>query len=196
MPTEHESELAERYAQALFNVARDSGRLDEYLTQARTLSRIVSQTPHLLPFLTAPHIDEEKKFAFLQRTLGDYLSPYLFRLVKVLTTYNRADSLLDVLDEFENFVDRSRGIFEAFICTAKSLDELQKSLLHSALEKFFSAKLKIGFRVEPHLIGGIIFQCEDTMIDASLRGELNRLKYRLEKTSLARFESTISEKDT
>jgi F-type H+-transporting ATPase subunit delta len=185
MPTEIESEVAQRYAQALFEVSHESGRLDDDLAQARLLRYLVSHARDFLDFLSAPHIDAHKKFDFIQRTLGTRLSTTMIRLIEILTREGRITVLPEVLEEFGDLVDISRGIRDALVRTAFALDDAEKARLKATLEQFFTAKLRIQYIVEPELIGGIIYQSEDTMIDASIRGELSRLKAQLEQASLA-----------
>jgi F-type H+-transporting ATPase subunit delta len=190
MPTEVESEIAQRYAQALFNVSRERGRLKEHLAELDVLHHVVTESRDFLAFLSAPHIDRRTKLEFLRRTLGTRFSPATMRLIEVLVDYDRITALLDIVGEFGNLVDRWRGIREAVVRTATALDESQKRRVQDTLERLLSAKLKIEFSIDADLIGGIIVQADDKMIDASVRGELNRLKYQLEQTSLASAEVT------
>jgi F-type H+-transporting ATPase subunit delta len=184
MPTEIESEIAHRYAQALFDVARDTGRLDEHLTQLLVLRDLVAHTPEFLQFLSAPHIDQRRKIQLLRRTLGTRFLPTTLRFVEVLTSSGRVSVITNVIEAFEKLVDRWRGVRDAVVRTAVALDDAQRQQVQFALESLLRARLKIGFLVDPELIGGIIVQSEDTMIDGSVRGELQRLKYQLEKASL------------
>jgi F-type H+-transporting ATPase subunit delta len=185
MHTEYESELAERYAEALHKVAQKTGTVDQLASEAHALQGIVNRTGRLVEFLNAPHIADSEKVNVINRTLSRAISEPLQNLVKMLTLQNKATYLVDILDKFLLIVEHSRGIYKASILTAKPLEDELKIRLKDALEKFCGIKLDLSFHVEPEIIGGVVYHYEDRMIDASFRSELNRLKYLLETTSLS-----------
>ena len=172
--------VQERYAQALFNVARRRGSTEALQGEIGQLLPLFESGSKLRLFLEGPQITTEAKLQVIERVFKDKTDPLIYQLLLLLLNKGRIEYVRPILERFKVLVERDQGIFEVDVATAVELDADQKKQLQEALEKFTKARLRINFRVDPELIGGVWFKYGDTLIDDSIRGKLNRLRQQLE----------------
>ncbi|MCX7766657.1 MAG: ATP synthase F1 subunit delta [Candidatus Sumerlaeia bacterium] len=173
------------YASSLLKVAERCGKIQIITQQVSLLLEILQKNPRFITFLEVPNIDPIEKKELTNRLLSNYFDRLLLNLVFILIDHRRAGALPKILERFIELEEKHRGFYPAEIYTAISLDEQQKHLLTQSLQDYTGYKLKITFKVDPRIIGGVIFRLEDTLIDASLKGQLEKLKSQLRQIRLA-----------
>jgi F-type H+-transporting ATPase subunit delta len=177
---DREKPIIQNYASALLDVARAAGELDEIFVQSQMLEQVFARSRDLLIFMERPNIAKEVRKAFLRKVFKGKLSPILLNLAQMLVDKNRGTLWDEITAEFVGMVELERGIRSAEISTATELAWDEKASLTRALEKYTKAKLRIHFHEIPDLLGGVMFRYGDTLIDGTLRGGLNRIKYMLQ----------------
>ncbi|OPZ22551.1 MAG: ATP synthase subunit delta [candidate division BRC1 bacterium ADurb.BinA364] len=175
------------YAQALLRVAQRQGRdLSAMAEQANVLQEACrAERAKLRRFLEGPHIPTENKLDLIQKACAGKVDPLLCDLLKLLVARGRSRLMLDILDIFIDMVSSSKGIHYGRVETAAPLDEDQRDRLRATLEAFTHARLRIEYGVDPYLLGGVVFQYKDQLVDGSVRGKLNELRKRLDATHLS-----------
>ncbi len=173
--------VQERYTRALFNVAKRGGDMQGLQSEIDELRPVFEAGSKLRLFLESPQITTEAKLQVLERVFKDKTTPVVYQLLIVLLNKGRIEYVRPILDRFKILVERDQGLYEADLGTAMNLDEDQRSQLQAELERFTKAKLRINFRVDPELIGGVWFKYGDTLVDDSVKGKLNRLRQQLEE---------------
>lgn len=172
--------IVKRYAAAFLKEAKDTHLVQRLYTETQTLSELLRAHPKLVAVLAAPHLHGKRKVDLIERVFKGRLTPLLMNLLHLLAGKNRAEYVEDILDEYRRMVDHERGIYEASVTSARELPFLEKLQLKTALEKFTGHKLNIEHKIDPGLIGGLVFKYQDYYIDASIRGQLKRVRQRLE----------------
>jgi len=100
-------------------------------------------------------------------------------LIKLLGEYGRLALLPEVAAAFEELKAEDEGVLEAEItAAAKPADSAVKDLV-KRLESKFGKKIEVSVKIDPELIGGVKIVIGDTVIDASVRGQLQELAYTL-----------------
>lgn len=168
-----------RYAKSLFNEAQAKNELracqqglDEFVRVAKlkkSLSEILSH-----PFIVA---DEKKKM--IHSALGEYATPLLERFFGLLVRKRRLNMLFEIAREFQELVDRFQNMQSLRVRSAFPLSEAQKKQLQQALEKWLNSKVRMDVQVDAQLIGGLVIQTRDHILDQSLKGQLAKLKAQL-----------------
>src|SRR6266513_2965548 len=138
------------YARALFEAARDEGRLDPVREELGDFVEAQRQVPELRGLLRNPQLDHRAKAAALEELLGGD-EELVRNFLLLLAEKNRAGEIDEIAREFERLVAQEQGILEV-------------EATHS---------------VDPDLIGGIVLQAGSLRLDASVRGRLNRLRQEL-----------------
>ena len=181
----YDSTVNERYALALFNVVKKLNVVDQVKTEAEQLLAIKEKNHKFIIFLEGPQFSTESKRALFDKAFGGKVHPVILQLFKLLFDKDRIYYARPILRRFIELADADQGIHPAEVTTAIELSADAKSKLQSALENYTKNRLHLKFRTEPALIGGIRFTMGDLMIDDSVKGKLDRLKYQLQEATRA-----------
>lgn len=172
-------QVTHAYAQALFALARRRGAFDRLTPQSAQLRRALAENKRLRVFFAAPHVPVEAKRDLIEKLFRPNFDPLLADFLLLLLRKARISCLEDVLLRFEELVEQAQGLFAATVTSAVALSADEQDHLARSLESFTKKRLRITFRVNPALLGGIIFTTGDLHIDDSLRGHLKALRERL-----------------
>jgi F-type H+-transporting ATPase subunit delta len=166
------------YARALFDAARDEGKLEPVRAQMAQLAQAVEEVPELRELLRNPQLDPRAKAAALEDVLsgGEDL---VRNFVLLLADKGRAGIFDDIAREFERLIAEHEGIVHAELTTAVELSEQDAQKLLGQIEQAAGRKVEATRSVDPSLIGGIVLQVGSHRLDASVRGRLERLKREL-----------------
>ncbi len=169
--------IARRYARALFNAAHQQNLLsevDQYLTQ---MAEMMSLHPRLLQLIHNPMIPIDVKERAVLSALEHAEMPELVKALTILLIRKRRETLIQaVLQEFETLFDAELGEIRVTAKSARPLDEQQMQQLVSSLAQRTGRNIKLTTEVEPSLMGGLIVNIGDTVIDGSIRGRLAHLR--------------------
>lgn len=171
-----EGRVARRYARALFNSALHTQALeavDEALQQL--LNTLREQLP-LQQLLLNPLIPRERKKQLVQEAIGRHTYPLVSSLLNVLVDKRREPLLEEIVREFEQLRDEHLGVARVQATTAYPLDSHQEQFLRQNLERRTGKTVILEVHTDPSLIGGVMVRIGDTVIDGSIRGQLQRLK--------------------
>lgn len=170
--------LARRYAKALLELGLEEKALDRIGEEMARLAQTFKEEPVLLTYLSLREAKGEKKkniLAGLQKAL--LLSPWIHNLLTLLLKGRRIQIFPTIAKVFEALVREEEGRVVAKIETAekKSIEGLKEELKKS-LEKLTRKKVDLKIEENRQLIGGLRVSIGDTIYDASLAGELERIK--------------------
>ena len=171
--------VAERtYAQALFDAAREHGRLDEVRQELGDFVATAREVPELDALLRNPELDSHVKQAALADVLagGDELAR---NFVLLLVEKGRGPQLEGIYEEFERLVAAEQGRLEVELTTAVELSDEEERAIVRQIEEASGRPVEVTRKVDPALIGGIILQVGSQRVDASVRGRLQRLRHEL-----------------
>ncbi len=172
--------VSERYARALFNIVKKKGLQKEILGDAEQLIILLRKDSKMAVFLEGPQFATEEKVKFLDKVLKEKLHPLLSQLLSLLLSKGRIEYTRPVLTRFMQLVEEDQGIREADVATAAALNDEDKSKVKSALERRVNSQLRLRFHTDPSLIGGVRFAMGDLLIDDSVKGKLEKLRFKLE----------------
>ena len=166
------------YAQALFDAAKERGRLDAVREELADFVESSREIPELRELLRNPLLDRRVKAAALEELVGgdeDVLRNFLVLLVEK----GRAAELDEIAREFERLAAAEEGVLDVELTTAVELSDRDARELVEQIERASGRKVIANRRVDPELIGGMVLQAGSLRLDASVRGRLNRLREEL-----------------
>jgi F-type H+-transporting ATPase subunit delta len=171
--------LAHRmYARALYEAAKEKGRLDPVREELADFVEAQRQVPELRELLRNPQLDKRVKASALEELLGG--EEVLVRnFLLVLTEKNRAGEIDEIAREFERLVAVEEAILDVEVTTAVELSDEEAREVTKQIEKASGRKVEATRRVDPDLIGGIVLQAGSLRLDASVRGRLDGLRREL-----------------
>jgi F-type H+-transporting ATPase subunit delta len=169
------------YARALFEAARDKGRLAEVREELGDFVAAVDQVPELDALLRNPQLDPRAKAQALEDVLGG--ADVLVRNFLLLTVEkNRAGQLREIHREFERLMAQEERRLTVELTTAYELSDDEARSIVSQIERASGRPVDATRSVDPDLIGGIVLQAGSFRVDASVRGRLERLRRELTTT--------------
>src|SRR3954452_6819931 len=166
------------YARALFEAARDEGRLDPVREELGDFVEAQRQVPELRALLRNPQLDQRAKAAALEELLGGD-EKLVRNFLLLLAEKNRAGEIEEIAREFDRLVAQAEGILDVELTTAVELSDEEARDVIGQIEKASGRKVEATQRVDPDLIGGIVLQAGSLRLDASVRGRLERLRQEL-----------------
>ncbi len=164
-----------RYAQAVFQIARESDGLDQWQRDLETLSTAL-QDPDLSGFLDAPQVPATAKTDAINQTLGSSVGPLALNLVLLLGSRSMAGLVPGITEEYGRLLDSYRGIERGEVIAAVSLDDQQRQRVAEILEGIVGTEVRLSSHVEPNLIGGLVAKVGDRVIDGSVRTRLEEMR--------------------
>ncbi len=172
------STIARPYAVAAFNLGKEQNALAKW-SEMLGLAAAVASDAQMQAFIQDPKVvSSELQNTFL-KVCGDQLNEHGQNLIKVLVEYNRMDILPAITSAFEELKAQDDGVLDAQIIAAAKPSAAEVKDLVKRLEIKFGKKIEAKVSVDSELIGGIKIIVGDTVIDASVKGQLQSLAYTL-----------------
>lgn len=172
------STIARPYAVAIFKLAKEQKALDNW-SEMLSLATAVSSDAQFGAYIQDPKVDANDLQDTFLKVCGDKLSASGQNLIKILVEYSRLSVLPAISSAFEELKAEDEGVLEAQIITAVKPSAAETKDLVKKLETKFGKKVSATVAVDPEIIGGIKIIVGDTVIDASVKGQLQDLAYTL-----------------
>jgi len=166
------------YARALFQAAREVGRLDVVHEQLGDFAAALHEVRELRGALANPELDAREKAGIVEEILGG--ADELVRNFVLLTVEKgRAGELEDIYAELDALVAVEQGRMTVELTTAIELTDDEAASILRQIEQASGRSVEATRRVEPDLIGGIVLQAGSLRVDASVKGRLDTLRRQL-----------------
>jgi len=173
-------QLANKYSRAIFLLAQEENKLDEYGKELKQLSADIDSFPELKTYLASPMIPvQAKKEVAAKASAEEGLSPMVQNFFCMLVEKGRSELLDEIVSEYESFANEAQGIIVADVTTARDLKATQADSLSSKLAEITGKQIKLRPHLDPKIIGGAIVRMGDKRIDGSLTGKLQALQAEL-----------------
>lgn len=170
--------IARPYATAIFRLAKERKALPRWSDMLSLLAGIAADA-RIKAMIDDPKLDAvELEKLFLRITDGK-LDDNAVNLVKLLNEYGRLAVLPEIAVAFEEQKAADEGTLEAEITAATKLSDVQIGTVVKQLEARFGKKINAEVKLDPAIIGGIKIVVGDTVIDSSVRGQLQEMAYAL-----------------
>lgn len=169
------SVVAQRYASALFEVAKRKG-VQEEIDAHLGLASELYEDPKVRMFLESPKVRVEEKMGVVRRALEKVVNPLVLRLLALLLERKRVSYLPEISSTFAMVLEESKGIVRAEVRTAIPLDEETERKLREALSRVTGRKILMEKHVDSSLIGGVHVRMGDKLLDSSIRTRLRDMK--------------------
>ncbi|MDG2253302.1 MAG: F0F1 ATP synthase subunit delta [Methylophilaceae bacterium] len=172
------STIARPYAVAIFNLAKEEKALSKWSDMLSLMSGIV-ENEDINSFINDSKILDEDREKLILNICGDKINSSGKNLIKLLVEYKRLLILSSITLLFEELKDKDEGVIEAEIIMAEQPDKKLVAKLLQSLEKRFNKKIEGKVVIDKSIVGGTKIVVGDTVIDASVRGQLDNLAYTL-----------------
>ena len=174
--------VAERYARALFEIARALHRDEEIEAELDHLSTALKGDQGLEKFFANPSLTVQEKLNFLQKIYQERREEFyetLLDFFTVLFEKNRFTLIHEITADFKRIADEAKGRGIAEIRSAAPLDPARQSLVVNRLEQIAGYKITVKKEVDPSLIGGVVVKIKNKIIDGSVKFKIDAIKKEL-----------------
>jgi F-type H+-transporting ATPase subunit delta len=174
--------IARKYARGLFAVGAKDGKYREYLDQIDSVLSVFASEPRMKMALMLPLLEMERRkdiLSDLSSVLG--LSAPVASFLGLLLEYTRINYLPVIRETYSELADGKEGIVKGIAFTAYPLPDDAKSRVEEALGERLSKKVRLDVKEDKELIGGIKVIIGGTMIDGSVKKQLELLNESLMK---------------
>lgn len=174
------------YAEALFELALEDHREEQFLEEAQGLLFVLQENPELNQMMDHPKIGREEKISTLKAVFEGRISEDMLGFLTVIVEKNRYGSIEQILESFITKMKEYKGIGIAYVKSAVALtDEQKKQVEKRLLETTGYRQVEMHYEVSSDLIGGLVIQIGDRVVDSSIRSKLNDMERSLMKLQLA-----------
>jgi F-type H+-transporting ATPase subunit delta len=167
-----------RYAEAAFQLAERDGTVDAWRRDL-ALTAGLARDRQVARAVDSPAVPFGERRRAVELMLGDLVSPQARNLVLLLAKRGRFAILPEVSAEYDGLVRESRGIAAATVTTPAPLSAGELVQVTARVEQLAGSKAELTLATDPTLLGGLTIRIGDRLIDASVKGRLQRLRGRL-----------------
>lgn len=176
------SNVAGRYAQALFDLSIETNQIAAVEADLKSLKAALADSRDLNILLGSPRFDADAKGKGLAGIADKgRFSPTTKKFLGLLAANGRAGVLAQVISAFERLSANHRGVVSAQVTTAVPLTPAQSKGVAAALRQALGKDPEIETRVDPAILGGIKVRVGSRLFDASLKSKLDSLKFALKR---------------
>ena len=169
-----------RYSLALFELAEESNSIKEIEMQSFALINLITKSRELQYFIKNPtntKSDQQKTIIKISEKFK--LNQLLMKFLCFLISKRRFFYVEKILKDFTETCSRKRGEIKAELIAAKKMSDSEINSIKDDLTKTFDSKIRLNYKNDPSLIGGLIIQVGSTMIDTSIRNKLQKIENKM-----------------
>jgi F-type H+-transporting ATPase subunit delta len=177
------SGMAGRYANALFELARENKSVDAVKADLEQFNALVIASADLARLVRSPVFGADEQTRALAAVLERAgITGLTAKFLQVVASNRRLFAVHDMIKAFRTLVARWKGEVAAEITVAEQLSDKHLDALKSALKSVTGGKtIDLNVRVDPAIIGGLVVKLGSRMVDSSLRTKLNAIKHAMKE---------------
>lgn len=165
---------AKQYAQAIYEIAKESNLENDYLDLSLALIDVGNHDPNLFNYIGSPNVNHGDKKNLLTEIVEDENNYYLHWLF-ILIESGRTKYLRDYINEYINLYNDEHNIIKGYAWTTKPIDQSIISKLQELMSKKIDKEVMIENRIDKSIIGGIKLEVGDDVWDNTIKNKLLQL---------------------
>jgi F-type H+-transporting ATPase subunit delta len=168
-------EVARVYAEALFEAAKDTGKLDQIHEQLDEVAEAIAENHDLQVFLFSPYFSSAEKREGLERAISG-AEPELVNFLELLVEKHRMPAIFRIRERLDELWARENKQLDVTVTSAVELDESVIDHIRDQIEKQTDRTVELTAQVDPDILGGLVLRVGNMVLEASLRSKLERLR--------------------
>jgi ATP synthase F1 delta subunit len=175
-------ELAQVYARSLFEVAKESGDLDQFKDQLAVWADALGENRDLQMFFFSPRFTSAEKKDAIRRII-DGADPRFINFLELLAERHRLPVSFRIRRAFEELWREENKLLSVEVTSAVELDESVVSSIGKRIEERTGRRIELTSTVDPDIIGGLVLRVGNKVLDASVHGRLERLRRQITRAA-------------
>lgn len=168
--------LDRRYSLALYEVAEEKGKIEEYRKTFKEIIQVIYGNEELLQLIKHPQISTSKKKKIFIKIFKGKIDEDLLSFLLILIEKGRILYLKEKQRELEKIYFERHNMLLAHIKTVIPLDEEDRRNLKEKLEKKYNKEIVLKEEIDRSIIGGVYVRVGDDVIDGTIKSKLNEMK--------------------
>jgi F-type H+-transporting ATPase subunit delta len=168
-------EIAEVYARALFEVARDNGALDRVHDELGEFADALDENRELQVFLFSPYFSSEEKKDGVRRIVSD-ADERVVNFLQLLAERHRMPALFRIRRNFDRMWAEENRLLPVIVTSAVELDEGLVQEIGRSIEEQTGRRVELSSNVDADVLGGLMVRVGNMVLDATVRNRLEQLR--------------------
>jgi F-type H+-transporting ATPase subunit delta len=168
-------EIARVYADALFEVAKDKDELDEVHEQLAEFADTLNESRDMRTFFFSPYFSSADKREAIGRAVSG-ASDEFENFLGLLAEKHRMPAIFRIRDRFDELWAVANKRLEVTLTSAVELDKKIADQVAKEVERQTDREIDLETEVDPDILGGLVLRVGNRVLDASLRGKLDKLR--------------------
>lgn len=169
------ADAARVYAEALFEVGRDKGKLDALQEQLAQFTDAVDRNRELQVFFFSPYLSSAEKVEGIGRAISG-AEPELINFLELLVDKHRMTEIFRIRRELDELWKRENRRIDVTVTSAVELDPAVVAKIGQEVERQTGEEVDLSSEVDDRILGGIVLQVGNMVLDASIRSRLEKLR--------------------
>lgn len=169
------ADAARVYAEALFEVGRDKGKLDSLQQQLGEFTDAVDSNHELQVYLFSPYLSSEEKKEGLERAITG-AEPELINFLELLVDKHRMPEIFRIRRALDELWKHENRRIDVTVTSAVELDPAVVAKIGQEVERQTGEEVDLSSAVDDQILGGIVLQVGNMVLDASIRSRLEKLR--------------------
>jgi F-type H+-transporting ATPase subunit delta len=171
--------ISRRYAKALYEYASERKTEDVLYRRMQILVKEIRSIPKLKTIFRSPMIATSYKKDLLAVATGANPEPVYLDFVRLVTENHREEIVLDIALNFQTIYRQRKNISIVHLISAAPMNDNALERIKRQVQQKTNGQVEFNTRIDPALDGGFIFQLDDMRIDASVKGQLEKIRRKL-----------------
>ena len=171
--------IARNYAETLFALATKADDLRGWGKTISELATAMEQDHTLWLFLESPRIGGAEKSRVLGTAFQDRMPRLMVRFLQSLVKHRRQMLIPEIAREYLDLVDEAEGRMHARVTVARETSDTEVQAIAAQLSRMFAKDVVPHLAVDPAIMGGVVVNVGDTVLDGSVRKRLATLRRRM-----------------
>ena len=173
------SQVAIRYAQALFELAEEENQTSEIYSEIFDLNEVISSNKSLYDVLRSPFIGRDEKKKVVYELFADKVQKNTKNFLMVLVDNDRTTQLSSIVQSYKQFMNNKFNIAEGKVYTAIPLSREQISELEKKLSAKYNKNVQLVNEIDKDILGGVLVRIGNEEIDGTVKSRLDDLSEKL-----------------
>ena len=177
--------ISKTYGDALFSLAVEENKIDEFIEEITGLLAILKQEEEFSKLMNHPRVSVEEKVALVDTVFTGRISKELVGFLTLVVTKGRYAEIQSILEYFLDSAKEFKGIGVAYVTTPLELTQAQKDAVEQKLLATTDyQKMEMNYLIDEALIGGMQIRIKDKVVDSSVRTKIAKMQQNLMQIQL------------
>lgn len=171
--------LARRYAKAFFEFSQEQDKVENVIKDIRLIEDILLENKEFRTIICSPIIRADKKISILNEVFQSRIDAISLQYLTLILRKGRECELDLICDEYDKLYKKFKRIVTLTIQSAEALGKDMVESIRQKVKAYLEMEIEIIEQINPKLIGGVRLQFDGYLLDASVRGYIDRLRGQL-----------------